>query len=51
MVDLVQTLDGLGIEPLGSEFVDNTVWVHTKDVDPFAIEELEAVDEAVSEAV
>jgi very-short-patch-repair endonuclease len=49
--DLLQTLDGLGIEPLGSEFVDNTVWVHTKEVDPFAIEELEAVGEAVSEAV
>jgi very-short-patch-repair endonuclease len=49
--DLLQTLDGLGIEPLGSEFVDNTVWVHTKEVDPFAIEEPEAVSEAVSEPV
>ena len=45
--DLLQTLDGLGIEPLGSECVDNTVWVHTKDVDPFGIDEPEAMLEAV----
>lgn len=43
--DLLQTLDGLGIEPLGSESVDNTVWVHYKEVDPFLVEE------EVSEAV
>jgi very-short-patch-repair endonuclease len=43
--DLVQTLGTLGIEPLGSEFVDNTVWVHAKQVDPYA------VAEAVSEVV
>lgn len=49
--DLLQTLDGLGIEPLGSEYVDNTVWVHAKEVDPFSIEELDTVGEAVSEAV
>jgi very-short-patch-repair endonuclease len=49
--DLVQTLDSLGIEPLGSEYVDNTVWVHTKEVDPYAIEDLETLGEAVSEAV
>jgi len=45
IADLIQTLDNLGIEPLGSEFVDNTVWVHTKEVDPYA------VAEAVSEVV
>jgi very-short-patch-repair endonuclease len=37
--DLLQTLGGLGIEPLGSEFVDNAVWVHRREVDPFAVEE------------
>ena len=45
--DLRRTLDGLGIEPLGSEYVDNTVWVYSKEVDPFAIEELEAISEAI----
>ena len=35
--DLLQTLDGLGIEPLGAEFVDNTVWVHSREVDPYAV--------------
>jgi very-short-patch-repair endonuclease len=43
--DLLRTLDGLGIEPLGSESVDNTVWVHSKEVDPYAVEEM--VGEAV----
>jgi very-short-patch-repair endonuclease len=43
--DLVQTLDRLGIEPLGSEFVDNTVWVHLREVDPYT------VGEVVSEVV
>jgi very-short-patch-repair endonuclease len=37
--DLRQTLEKLGIEPLGSEFVDNTVWVHAKQVDPYAVAE------------
>ena len=37
--DLVQTLEGLGIEPLGSETVDNTVWVHYKEVDPYQAED------------
>ena len=37
--DLLQTLEGLGIEPLGSESVDNTVWVHYKEIDPYEIEE------------
>jgi very-short-patch-repair endonuclease len=45
--DLRQTLDGLGIEPLGSELVDNTVWVHTREVDPFALDEPEPVNEVV----
>lgn len=35
--DLVSTLESLGIEPLGSESVDNTVWVHHKVVDPMGI--------------
>ena len=33
--DLVQTLTKLGIEPLGAESVDNTVWVYSKEVDPY----------------
>jgi very-short-patch-repair endonuclease len=35
--ELLQTLGDLGIEPLGSEAVDNTVWVLAKEVDPFAV--------------
>jgi very-short-patch-repair endonuclease len=42
VADLVETLQQRGIEPLGSESVDNTVWVHQKEVDPFAVEQLEA---------
>ncbi len=42
--DLLQTLERLGIEPLGAESVDNTVWVHTKEVDPYGVED-EPVDE------
>jgi very-short-patch-repair endonuclease len=37
--DLLQTLQRLGIEPLGAESVDNTVWVHYKEVDPYGVEE------------
>lgn len=37
--DLVATLERLGIEPLGSESVDNTLWVHSKEVDPLGVEE------------
>jgi very-short-patch-repair endonuclease len=35
--DLMATLEGLGIEPLGAESVDNTVWVHYKEVDPMGV--------------
>jgi very-short-patch-repair endonuclease len=35
--DLMQTLARLGIEPLGSDSVDSTVWVQSKVVDPFAV--------------
>jgi hypothetical protein len=45
--DLLKTLDGLGIEPLGSEYVDNTVWVYSKEVDPYAIVKQETVGNAV----
>ncbi|WP_194724092.1 AAA domain-containing protein [Noviherbaspirillum malthae] len=37
--DLEQTLERLGIEPLGAESVDNTIWVHYKEVDPFGVDE------------
>jgi very-short-patch-repair endonuclease len=37
--DLFQTLDRLGIEPLGAEAIDNTVWVHHKEVDPYRVED------------
>ncbi len=36
--DLMQTLTGLGIGPLGAESVDNTIWVQHKVVDPYAVE-------------
>lgn len=36
--DLIKTLERLGIEPLGSESVDNTTWVHSREVDPYEIE-------------
>lgn len=39
LADLLQTLGRLGIEPLGAESVDNTNWVHTKEVDPLGVEE------------
>ncbi len=38
LADLLQTLEGLGIEPLGSETVDSTVWVHYKEVDPYGVD-------------
>jgi very-short-patch-repair endonuclease len=37
--DLMQTLERLGIDPLGAESVDNTVWVHHKEVDPYGVDE------------
>ena len=42
--DLLATLERLSIEPLGSETVDSTVWVHHKEVDPYGVgaEEQEA---------
>lgn len=36
--DLWSTLAGLGIEPLGADFVDNTAWVETRDADPFGVD-------------
>ena len=39
--DLMQTLEKLGIEPVGAESVDNTVWVASKEVDPLGIEAME----------
>lgn len=38
MTDLINTLTGLGIEPLGAESVDNTAWVQYKEVDPFGVD-------------
>jgi len=35
--DLIETLNGLNIEPLGSEAVDNTKWTHYKEVDPMGV--------------
>ena len=39
--DLVKTLKALGIEPLGADFVDDTVWVQFREVDPCRIEQEE----------
>ncbi len=38
LTDLFQTLARLGIEPLGSDSVDTTVWVQHKEVDPCGVE-------------
>ena len=38
LADLMQTLEKLSIEPLGSETVDSTMWVHYKEVDPYSLE-------------
>ena len=46
LADLMQALQQLGIEPLGAESVDNTVWVHTKAVDPYGVEENEKQETA-----
>ncbi|MBK6851985.1 MAG: AAA family ATPase [Burkholderiales bacterium] len=45
MQDLLATLHRLGIEPLGADVVDNSVWVHHKEVDPLGVEADEEVDE------
>ncbi len=45
MDDLMQTLENLGIEPLGAESVDSTAWVLYKEVDPFAVEEAEVPED------
>ena len=39
VADLMQTLQKLGIEPLGAESVDNTIWVQYKEVDPYGVDE------------
>lgn len=41
VADLLMTLGRLGIEPLGAESVDNTAWVHYKEVGPYATVEVE----------
>lgn len=43
--DLTETLESLGIEPLGAESVDSTTWVLRKEVDPFAVEDAEVTEE------
>jgi len=51
LADLLSTLEGLGIEPLGAESIDNTVWVKTIEVDPFGVDktpEEETVEAAAS---
>jgi very-short-patch-repair endonuclease len=49
LADLVSTLHGLGIEPLGAETLDNTAWVGTREVDPFGVDE-PAEDQTEEEA-
>lgn len=38
IADLLNTLGKMGIEALGSESVDNTQWVLSKEVDPYGID-------------
>lgn len=47
MEDLMQALVALGIEPLGAESIDSTVWVHHKVVDPYEVEAPVEAQEAV----
>lgn len=48
--DLLATLEKMGIEPLGSESVDNTQWVAFKMVDPYGTEsENEETEELAEE--
>jgi very-short-patch-repair endonuclease len=42
--DLFSALDRLSIEPLGAESVDNTVWVHYKEVDPYGVDKEQEVE-------
>ena len=42
LADLFSTMSRLQIEPLGSDSVDNTVWVSSKEVDPYAVHEEES---------
>lgn len=47
LADLFGTLDKMGIAALGSESVDNTVWVTYKEADPYGVDnQEEAVEEA-----
>ena len=46
LADLFQTLERLGVHPIGSETVDSTVWVKYKEVDPFAVDEAAFEEEA-----
>ena len=36
--DLMETLSKLGIEPLGAESLDTTMWVSHKEVDPYGVD-------------
>jgi very-short-patch-repair endonuclease len=38
VADLLGTLDNMGIAPLGSDSVDNTVWVSYKEADPYGLD-------------
>ena len=37
-------MNSLGIEPLGADGLDNTVWVYSKEVEPYTIEEEEEAE-------
>jgi hypothetical protein len=41
IADLFKILNDMGIEPLGSESVDNTRWSLSKTVDPYGHDDLE----------
>lgn len=43
--DLMQTLQILGIEPIGAESIDTTAWVLHKEVDPLSVEDPEIAEE------
>lgn len=47
--DLFATLERMGIQALGSESVDNTIWTLSKEVDPYAVNAPEETDEQLTD--
>jgi very-short-patch-repair endonuclease len=48
--DLVATLTNLGIEPLGAESADSTIWSQSKESDPFGVDNVTLESDLVQAA-